>query len=117
NQVFTAPGPAHVAQCFVVHREEAHSRAIFGGHVGDGGTVWQGHAAEAGAIELDKFADHAFLAQHLRYYQHEIGGGCAFGQAAGDLEADDFRHEHVDGLAEHGCFCLDAADTPTNHTE
>ena len=35
----------------------------------------RGSAAHAGSIELDELADHAFLAQHLRDGEHQIGGG------------------------------------------
>jgi hypothetical protein len=39
------------------------------------------------------------------------------GQLAGQLEADDARDEHRDGLAEHGRLGLDAADAPAEHAE
>jgi hypothetical protein len=35
----------------------------------------------------------------------------------GELEADDARDEHRDGLAEHGRLGLDAADAPAQHPE
>ena len=49
---------------------------------------------QAVAEELDELADHAFLAQHLGDGEHEVGGGGAFRQLAGQLEADDLRDEH-----------------------
>ena len=38
-------------------------------------------------------------------------------QLAGELEADDLRHQHRDRLAEHGRLGLDAADAPAEHAE
>jgi hypothetical protein len=55
------------------------------------------------------------LAQHLRDGEHEVGCGCAFRQLARQLEADDFRDEHGDGLAQHGRFGLDAANAPAEN--
>ena len=45
---------------------------------------------KARTVELDEFADHAFLAQHFGDDQHQVGGRRAFRQAAVQLEADDF---------------------------
>ncbi len=70
--------------------------------------------AETGAVVFDEFADNALLAQHLRAGEHQIGGGGAFGQLAGELEADDVGGEHVDGLAQHHRFGFDAAHAPTD---
>ncbi len=36
---------------------------------------------------------------------------------AGELEADDFGHEHVERLAEHDGFGLDAADAPADDAQ
>ena len=36
---------------------------------------------------------------------------------AGESEADDLGHEHVDGLAEHDRLGLDAADAPADDAE
>ena len=76
-----------------------------------------GSSADAGAVELDELADDAVLAQHLGDGEDEVGGGCAFAQLAGELEADDLRDEHGDGLAEHGGLGLDAADAPAENAE
>jgi hypothetical protein len=47
--------------------------------------------------------------------EHEVGGGGALGQLALELEADDLRQQHGDGLAEHRRLGLDAADAPAQH--
>ncbi len=104
-------------QGLVVDGEEAAGRAIFGRHIGDGRAIGEREMVEAGAVEFDEFADDAQLAQHLRDGQHEIGRGHAFLQCAGQPEADDFRQQHGERLAEHAGFRLDAADAPAEHGE
>jgi hypothetical protein len=49
--------------------------------------------------------------------EHQVGGGDAFLQLAGQLEADDFGDQHRDRLAEHRRLRLDAADAPAEHAE
>src|SRR5690606_27522662 len=100
-----------------VHREEATGGAVFRCHVGNGGPVGQGQIRQAVAVELNEFADHTALTQHLGNGQHQVGGGHAFTQLAGELEADHLGYQHGDRLAEHGCFSLDAAHTPAQHTQ
>ena len=72
-----AAGSAQVAQRFIIDREEAHRRAVFGRHVADRRPVGEGHRRDAGAEELDELADDAFFAQHLRHREHQIGRGGA----------------------------------------
>ena len=112
-----AAGDFEVGQRLVVDGEEAAGRAVLRRHVGDGGAVGERHGVEAGAVELDELADDALLAQHLRDREHEVGRRDAFGQLAGELEADDLRQQHRLRLAEHGSFRLDAADAPAEHGE
>ena len=49
--------------------------------------------------------------------EDEVGGSGAFLELAGEAEADDLRHQHGDGLAEHGGLGLDAADAPAEDAE
>ena len=114
---FAAAGEAQVAQGFGVDGEDAAGGAVLGRHVADGGAVGEGQLGDAGAVELDELADDAELAQRLGDGEDEVGGGGAFAQLAGELEADDLRDEHGDGLAEHGGFGLDAADAPAEDAE
>jgi hypothetical protein len=67
--------------------------------------------------KIRRTADHAVLAQHVGGGQHEVGGGDAFLQLAGELEADDFGDQHRDRLAEHRGFGLDAAHAPAQHAQ
>ncbi len=105
-------GVGEVLDRFLIDREEAASGAIFRRHVGDRRFVLERQVRKALTIEFDELADHAMLAQHLGDGQHEVGRGCAFCELAGQLEADDFRDQHGDRLAEHGRFGLDAANAP-----
>jgi hypothetical protein len=68
-------------------------------------------------VELDELAHHAFLAQHLRYGEHQIGGCAALRQPAFELESDDFGKQHRDGLAEHARLGFNAPDAPAHHTQ
>ena len=115
--LFAAAGGAEVIDAFLVDGEEAHGRAVFGSHVGDGGAVHDGQRGRAGAEEFDEFADDLGFAQHLRDGQHEVGGGDAFLERAGEMDADDFRREEINRLAEHAGLGLDAADAPADHAE
>ena len=112
-----AAGELEVAQRLRIDGKDAAGRAILRRHVADGGAIGEWKRGDAGAVELNELADDAELAQRLRYGQHEIGRGRAFAQFAGQLVADDLRHQHADGLAEHGGFGLDAADAPAQNAE
>ena len=57
------------------------------------------------------------LAQHLGDAQHQVGRGGTVGELAGEAEADDLRDQHVNRLAEHDRFGLDAADAPAQDAE
>ena len=72
---------------------------------------------QGGAVELDEAADHAVLAEQLGDGEHQVGGGGAGRQLAGEAEADDLGDQQRDGLAEHGRLGLDAADAPAHHAE
>ena len=69
------------------------------------------------AVELHELADHAALAEHLRDGEHEVRGGGALRQLAGEPEAHHLRHQHRHRLAEHRRLGLDAADAPAEHAE
>ncbi|MND95340.1 hypothetical protein D3C80_875940 [compost metagenome] len=120
DQLHRFQGPAGQAQVFqrdVVHREETAGGAVFRGHVGDGRAVGQRQVGKAVAVEFDEFAHHAFLAQHLGHGQHQVGGGDAFLELAGEFETDDFGNQHRHRLPEHRRFRLDTADAPAEYAE
>ena len=101
----------------LVDREDRDGGAELRAHVADRGAVGQRQRGDALAVELDELADDAVLAQHLGDREHQVGGGRALGQVAGELEADDARDQHRHRLAEHGGLGLDAADAPADHAE
>ena len=106
-----------IAQSLFIDREDAAGAAVFRRHVGDGGAIGERQVGQAVAKVFDELLDDAFLAQHLGDGEHEIGRRCAGLQLARELEADDLRNEHGDGLTEHRRFRFDAAHTPTEHAE
>src|SRR5690606_6877967 len=108
---------APIVQCRLIHREEAAGGTVFRRHVGDGGPVSQRQIGQAIAVELDGLADHTALTQHLGHRQHQVGGGHPFAQLAGQLEAHHLGDQHGHRLTEHGCFRLDTANPPAQHTQ
>ena len=111
------PGGLEVGERFGRDGEEPAGRAVFGGHVGDGRHVLKRQAGKAGTEELDKLPHHALPAQHLGDGEHEVGGGGALRQRAGEADADDLRDQHGDRLPQHRRLGLDAADAPAQHGE
>ncbi len=98
-----------------IDRKEAASGAVFRRHVADGRLVRDREIIQPGAEKFHELSNHALLAQHLRHRQHQVGGGDAFLQLSLELEADHFRQQHRQRLAEHRGFRLDAANAPTEH--
>ena len=112
-----ATGKGQVVQSDLVNRENRSSGAKLRAHVSDGGPVRQGNLGHTGSIEFDKFSDHPVLAKHLGDRQHHVGGRNTGRNGAGELEAHNPGNQHGHGLAQHGCLCLDASHSPTEHTE
>ena len=117
HAVFIAAGVAQVADSFIVDREEAAGRAIFRGHVGDGGAVCQRQAVKAVAVEFDEFADNTLFAQHFDNFQYKVGGGGALDHRAGQFEAYNLGDQHRNGLTQHRGLGLDPADAPAQNGE
>ena len=116
-RLLLARGRLEIRQRLLVDREEAAGRAIFRRHIGDGGAVLERQIAEPDAEKFHELADHAGAAQHLGDGQHQIGGGDAVLELAGQAEAHHFGDQHGDRLAEHGGLGLDAADAPAEHRQ
>ena len=112
---FAATGGFQIANRVLVDREEPACCAIFGCHICNCRLVFQRQIIEARPVKLDKFADHAFFAQHFNNGQNEIRRGRAFRKPPGQAEADDFGQQHGDGLAEHCGFGFNAANAPAQH--
>lgn len=77
----------------------------------------RGNLGDTLAVELDELADDAVLAEHLGGGEHDVGCGNAWLDLAGELEAHNAGDQHGDGLAEHCCLGLDAADAPAEHAQ
>ena len=115
--VLLAAGEPQVVERLVVDPEEAAGRAVLGRHVGERRAVGEAQRAEAGAVIFDEAADHALGAQHLRGGEHQVGGGDALGEPAGQPEAHHLGDQHRDRLAEHRRLGLDPADAPAEHAQ
>ena len=114
---FGASGTDHIAQRLFIHGEEANRSAILRRHVANGGAVSQAQLGKARSVEFDKFAHHALFAQHLRDRQHQVGGGGAIGQRAGQFKANHLGQQHVNRLPQHDGFGLNTAHTPAQHAQ
>ncbi len=99
----------------LVHREKAHGGTIFWRHVADGGAIGQRQGARALAKKFDKLAHHLVLAQDFGHGEHQVSGGDAFAQLAGEFHAHHIGGQKIHRLAQHGGFGLDAAHAPAHH--
>ena len=114
---FAAAGGAQVVGAFLVDGEEAHRRAVFWSHVRDGRAVHERERGSAGSEELNELADDLRLAEQLRDGERDIGGGDAFTDRAGEMNAHNIRREEVNRLPEHARLRLDAAHAPADDAE
>ena len=117
NVALIAAGGAKILHGATIDGEVAHGGAILGSHVCDSCSVSQGKRLDARAEELDKLADDTAFTQHLDASEHKIGGSGSLRQLAVQVEADDLRQHHRDGLTEHDGLSLDTADTPAGDTK
>lgn len=112
-----AAGEAQVFDGLGVDREDRCGGTEFGAHVAQRRAVRERNLGNTVAVELDELADDAVLTEHLGGGEHDVGCGDAGLDLTGELEADDAGDQHGDGLAEHCCLGLDAADAPAEHAE
>ncbi len=112
-----AAGEAEVADGLGVDREDRGGGTELGAHVAERRAVGQRNLGDTLAVELDELTDDAVLAQHVGDGEDHVGGGDAGLDLTGQLETDDARDQHGDGLAEHGGLGLDAADAPAQHAQ
>ncbi len=112
-----ASGQPEVRERLLVDREEAARRAVLGRHVPERRAVSDRKRRDAVAEVLDELSDDTGLPKDLRDRQHQVGRGCALGELTLEAEADDLRHEHRYGLAEHRRLGLDPAHAPAEHAE
>ena len=112
-----APGAAQVFEGAVVHGEKADGGTVLGRHVGDRGAVGQRKGGKPRPEVLDEAGHHPVRAQLLGHGEHQVGGGRALLQGAGELHPDHLRQQHVVGLPEQDRLGLDAADPPAHHPQ
>ena len=112
-----ASGQPQILDGLFVDREHRCGGTEFGAHIAQRCAVGQRYLGHALAVELDELADHAVLTEHIRDGQHDVGGGDARLDLAGQLEAHDAGDQHRDRLAQHGGLGLDTADAPAQHAQ
>ena len=74
-------------------------------------------SGDAFAKELDELADHSFRRRICVTVSTTSVAVTPAEQLPGQFEADHFGHQHVDRLAEHDGFGLDAADAPADDAQ
>ena len=112
-----APGERQIRQRLLVNRKNAHRRPVFRGHVGESRPVGQAQLAQARAVKLDEFANHAVRAEHLHHRQHQVRRRRPGGQGTRQFDADHFGQKHVDRLPQHHGLGLNAAHAPAEDAE
>ena len=117
NLVCIAARELQIANRFAIDREYGAGGTELRRHVGKRCPVGQRQLRQPVAVEFDKLADDAFLAQHFGYGQHEVGCRGAFADLACQLEANDLWNQHGDWLIEHRGFGFDTANAPAEHTQ
>lgn len=115
--VVFSSGESQVVDGLVIDWEVAHGGAVFGCHVGDGGSVSEGKRCHTRAEELNKLANDSSLPQDLGGSQHQISCGAIALQLAMESEANHLRQHHGDCLAQHYGLSLNAADPPADHSQ
>jgi len=108
---------AQVIQRLGVNRKKAHRRPVFGPHVGQRRPIGQRHRRYARTEKFDKLSNDALLAENFGDRQNQVRGRRTGRQLAGQLHAYHFRHQHVQRLAQHDRFGLDAPHAPTDDAQ
>ena len=117
NVSLITAGDAQVLHSTVVNGEVAHSCTVFGGHVSDSGSVSQAELLDTWSEELDELSNNTALSEHLDTGQDQVSGSSSLWELTVEMEADNLRQNHGNGLAEHDSFGFNATDTPASDTE
>ena len=117
DEFLRASGTLEVSESFLIDGEVAHGGSVFGGHVGDGGSIREGEFSGARAIEFYELTNDFVLAKNLGEGEGKVGGGGSGREFAREVDADDFRGEEGERLTEHSRFGFDSAYTPTHDAE
>ena len=106
-----------ISERLIVDRKISHRRAVLGRHVAERRAIGHRQRLEARPEIFDELADHAFLAQHLRDRQHQVGRSRAGTQRAGQPKADHFGNQHRHRAPKHRRFGFDSTDAPADDAE
>ena len=113
----TAARQPEIRERLLVDGEITHRCAVLGRHVAERRAIRDRQRCESWPEVFDELADDAFLAQHLRDRQHQVGRGRAGTEAARQTESDHLGNQHRHRASEHRGFSLDSADAPSDDAE
>mmetsp|Transcript_413 Transcript_413/g.467 ORF Transcript_413/g.467 Transcript_413/m.467 type:complete len:363 (-) Transcript_413:119-1207(-) len=114
---FRSTSLSQVVHTSGIDREESHGGSIFGGHVTDGGSVLERQLLDTGAEEFDELTNNTTLSEHLSAGQNQIGSSGSGRQLTSEIETNNLRQDHGDGLSEHDSFGFDTSNSPSGNTE
>ena len=97
--------------------EVAHGSTVLRCHVRDSGSVSEAEILDTRSKELNKLADDTTLTEHLDTSEDQVSRGGSLGKLSVQVETDDLRKHHGDGLSEHDSLSLDTTDTPTSDAQ
>ena len=97
--------------------EVAHCGTILRRHVRDSGSVGEAEILDARSEKLDELADDTTLTQHLDTSEDQVSSGGSLRKISVQVETDNLRKHHGDGLSKHDSLSLDTTDTPTSDSK
>ena len=110
-------GESKVLHGVSIDGEVAHCGTILWGHVRDSGSVGEAEILDARSEKLDELANDTTLTQHLDTSEDQVSSGGSLRKISVQVETDDLRKHHGDGLSKHDSLSLDTTDTPTSDSK
>ena len=110
-------GESKVLHSVSIDGEVAHCGTVLWSHVRDSGSVGEAEILDARSEKLDELADDSTLTQHLDTSEDQVSSGGSLGKISVQVEANDLRKHHGDGLSKHDSLSLDTTDTPTSDSK
>ena len=117
NVVLIPVGQAHIIEGFRINREIATGRAVFRCHVGNGGPIRQGKTGQTRTKELDELSNNILLTKELGHFQGQVCRSRNLRQLTSQVNPDDLRNREIGSFSQHGCFCFDTPNTPTEDSD
>ena len=113
NVAFITTSESKVFHGVCIDGEVAHCGTILRSHVRDCGSVGEAEILDARSEKLDELADDSTLTQHLDTSEDQVSSGGSLGKISVQVEANDLRKHHGDGLSKHDSLSLYTTNTPS----